>query len=767
MAHTPLSNFSETAQTNRSPLPMLSALPELGRRISAHKDVTSPKVSSKLLTEIGASVRWLSIGGSSRGTYLLSGLRLPRILGEYIWYTPIPLRDRSRIRLPDSADVVRGGLVMFAMQLIVTATAGDGASSRAQIGPRLPVELQLIIVKLAARGSRKRCLRLMKVSSNFFHCLTSVLQLTAFLHRLSTRRIMPVFYQTYRISKYIHMFLISIEPQTHLDRFKRVRHLFINTFFDSRYDRALLDACHAIESLAIHGASLRDFRLFPPRNNGYWSIERFNCKPSYVILFEIDCDRFQQYGLSAPSFLNHCTHLAIEHRPANVISISYLLRLVPTVTHLALFYPSSRIFPPLHVKEFCEENQQLVILVFCRFIEKRSVPPVDPMWAATRFARHEFEVLDPRVAVIDIRRRSMAAANSWKALTTGSLDVWRLGRQRLELTKEFRDVENAMSEYISFESQSSTGANELAVWEVGDATKDACIIPTGEAIFCLSWIESSTAGWTLACGLQNGVLLTLTFNRMAPDCLADTGYRKYHGVPTAGAIVTHFSALPVSLRRSFGYWWTIGRVRAMAARWRRHSEWAKKASFLDGQNCPPVAHIQALGSQSFLAILFKDGGLVCLSMQTEEFLWDANVDTPIYAAGLPITPQGLALVTMKNRGELRFHYCEDVANGESDPIQVSARVIHHGRLGGPMAWLSPDFVLVGGKDCGNADVWDVKSGRIVEHLNHDGTDPSAQSSFHPHSGLSCVATVVQEHGQSIVRVWESVGEGSAFLGDVN
>lgn len=93
----------------------------------------------------------------------------------------------------------------------------------------------------------------------------------------------------------------------------------------------------------------------------------------------------------------------------------------------------------------------MAILVFCRFIEKRSIPPVDPMWPTTRFARHELEVLDPRVAVIDIRRRSRAAANSWKALTTGSLDIWRLGRERLELTKEFRDVEDAMSEYISFE----------------------------------------------------------------------------------------------------------------------------------------------------------------------------------------------------------------------------------------------------------------------------------------------------------------------------
>ncbi|KZS89119.1 hypothetical protein SISNIDRAFT_489552 [Sistotremastrum niveocremeum HHB9708] len=322
------------------------------------------------------------------------------------------------------------------MQLITSASAGNGPPNRGhrvQIGSRLPVELQLIIVKLAARGSRKRCLRLMKVSSNFFHW------------------VMPVFYQTYRISRYVHLFLISIESETHLDRFKRVRHLFINTFFDSKYDRALLNACHAIESLAIHGSSLRNFNLHPARSSGYWSIERFNCKPSYVILFEIDCDRFQHYGLSAPAFMTHCTHLALEHRPADVMSVSYLLRLVPTVTHLAFFYPYTRILPPLHVKEFCEENEQLAILVFCRFIEKRSIPPVDPMWRTTRFARHELEVLDPRVAVIDIRRRSRAATLSWKALTTGSLDIWRLGRERLELTKEFRDVEDAMSEYISFE----------------------------------------------------------------------------------------------------------------------------------------------------------------------------------------------------------------------------------------------------------------------------------------------------------------------------
>lgn len=92
------------------------------------------------------------------------------------------------------------------------------------------------------------------------------------------------------------------------------------------------------------------------------------------------------------------------------------------------------------------------------------------------------------------------------------------------------------------------------------------------------------------------------------------------------------------------------------------------------------------------------------------------------AAALSVDSYGLSLITLKRRGEIRFHCTPDVR--EQERLEISATVMHHERLGGPMAFVSPNFVVVGCGESGNADVWDLKSGRIVEHLNHEGTSYS-------------------------------------------
>lgn len=86
----------------------------------------------------------------------------------------------------------------------------------------------------------------------------------------------------------------------------------------------------------------------------------------------------------------------------------------------------------------------------------------------------------------------------------------------LQCSKLFRRSHSRRINCVSISPCSryvATGSHELAVWDLGDMTKAACIVPIDELILCLSWIESSVAGWTLACGLHNGVLLTLSFKK--------------------------------------------------------------------------------------------------------------------------------------------------------------------------------------------------------------------------------------------------------------
>ncbi|KZS92865.1 hypothetical protein SISNIDRAFT_486365 [Sistotremastrum niveocremeum HHB9708] len=313
----------------------------------------------------------------------------------------------------------------------------------------------------------------------------------------------------------------------------------------------------------------------------------------------------------------------------------------------------------------------------------------------------------------------------------------------------------------------ATGAHELAVWDLRDTKKAACVVPTGEIILCLSWIESNALGWTIACGLHNGVLLTLRFRGDSVEVTAFQQPAHSSPITALSAYLNNGTIVTGGQSDGCGLWDRAG------------EEWSKRADLLPDsrRKYPPVVQIQALGGQSYLAILFKDGGLLCLSMESEEVLWVSNVDTPTVSTGLSVGTYGLSLITLKRRGEIRFHSTPDVRQQER--FEISGTVVHNERLEGPMAFVSPDFVAVGCGDTGNADIWDLSTGRIVEHLNHEGASiqamtvrlflnvhdnphPTIKSAFDPHTGLALVATVANESGETIIRVWESIPDMSAW-----
>ncbi|KZS89752.1 hypothetical protein SISNIDRAFT_488926 [Sistotremastrum niveocremeum HHB9708] len=278
--------------------------------------------------------------------------------------------------------------------------------------PALPHDIQRLIAELAAKDGRKMTIvTLMKVSSSF----------AAWLR--------PMLYGSVRITKYLNISAFVEDPS----RFSLVKHLFISTEYDPVFDSHVMSSCDRLQSLAIQGFSLP--RYSPQKHRGSRSAARTLCEPSFVMLFQTNCNLFEAYRLTTPIVLRSCTHLAIEHTSVDIRSISYLLSIVPTVTHLALFYQYPRLFAVQHMAEFCDKNPQLSIIVLCQFL-KRTRAVFDELWNNTTFGRHNFELVDSRVAFVEILGRKRGPVNYWRDLTTGKIDVWELGRERLKARDE-------------------------------------------------------------------------------------------------------------------------------------------------------------------------------------------------------------------------------------------------------------------------------------------------------------------------------------------
>lgn len=148
----------------------------------------------------------------------------------------------------------------------------------------------------------------------------------------------------------------------------------------------------------------------------------------------------------------------------------------------------------------------------------------------------------------------------------------------LQCSKSFRRSHSRRINCVSISTCSryvATGAHELAVWDLGDTTKAACIVPTGEVILCLSWIESNMSGWTLACGLHNGVLLTLSFKRvrvLSSFAICDRrriGLCGGNCLSTAGPHFSDYCDFVGFDRRFLSDWRSVRWLWIVGPRWRR------------------------------------------------------------------------------------------------------------------------------------------------------------------------------------------------------
>ncbi|KZS87893.1 hypothetical protein SISNIDRAFT_470638 [Sistotremastrum niveocremeum HHB9708] len=134
-----------------------------------------------------------------------------------------------------------------------------------------------------------------------------------------------------------------------------------------------------------------------------------------------------------PAIFQNCTHLAIQHTSTDISPLSYVLSLAPTVTHFALLYTFPRIYGLRNAEAFFAKNSHLTIIVLAQFIKKDIVDAWEKEGITSyQLPSHKFEAMDARVALIEILRYLPSPSTNWSALAKRSLNIWDLGRMRLE-----------------------------------------------------------------------------------------------------------------------------------------------------------------------------------------------------------------------------------------------------------------------------------------------------------------------------------------------
>lgn len=251
----------------------------------------------------------------------------------------------------------------------------------------------------------------------------------------------PILYELIKISDYPSLCLFAmhtgytpaspnptIQP-TDLSRFSLVKYLFLDNCVDSMFQLHVLNACNSVQGLGIQGLNLAER---PSRvHSGLWTTAAVAGSPSHVMLFETNCRLIERLQLPAPSILRQCTHLAIEHTAIDVLCISYLLNIVPTVTHLALFYSPPRIHALRRVHEFCAANPGLKMIVLTQIVRRETDRKMIAWSTALTQLLGKLESFDPRLALVKIEADTYEPSSSWEKMVSGEVDIWELGKDRL------------------------------------------------------------------------------------------------------------------------------------------------------------------------------------------------------------------------------------------------------------------------------------------------------------------------------------------------
>lgn len=220
----------------------------------------------------------------------------------------------------------------------------------------------------------------------------------------------------------------EIEP----NRFPLVERLFLGTPLE--FDLGVPQKCRNLWDLAVLGFGRPAEAGMPPTmNNDFWSCPGLT--PSHVTVYEADCGFFIDHSLSAPAALRQCTHLSLENMETDLASASHLLTLLPTVTHLALYYDHPKLFEVRGLKGLCKAHPRLKIITIVHFIAAQEWDNLQLYFAIVPTPQanipSRYERKDKRIALVHIRSQKYTCLATWGRVALGSEDIWELGRQRL------------------------------------------------------------------------------------------------------------------------------------------------------------------------------------------------------------------------------------------------------------------------------------------------------------------------------------------------
>ncbi|KZT33295.1 hypothetical protein SISSUDRAFT_1066254 [Sistotremastrum suecicum HHB10207 ss-3] len=169
----------------------------------------------------------------------------------------------------------------------------------------------------------------------------------------------------------------------------------------------------------------------------------------------------------------------------------------------------------------------------------------------------------------------------------------------------------------------SGGDDEVSVRDIVNSREVANVMQTGSPVLCISWIMTSVHGWAIVCGLENGKLLTLAFNKESSGVEIDSCKVHTSGVNAMSPYLPGHRIVTGGQSDGCSLW--IDRGRYAEERWKKSFDILKPVN----GKFPPILRIELISSQSNLLIAFKTGIIMCFGLDQDVFLWEVDLKSPM------------------------------------------------------------------------------------------------------------------------------------------
>ncbi|KZS87328.1 hypothetical protein SISNIDRAFT_471082 [Sistotremastrum niveocremeum HHB9708] len=298
----------------------------------------------------------------------------------------------------------------------------------------------------------------------------------------------------------------------------------------------------------------------------------------------------------------------------------------------------------------------------------------------------------------------------------------------------------------------SGGDDEVSVRDIVNSQDVPNVMQTGSAVLCISWLLTAVHGWAIVCGLENGKLLTLAYNKESSAVEVDSCKVHNSGVNALSPYLHGHRIVTGGKSDGCSLW--IDRGRHAEDRWKKSFDILKPVN----GKFPPILRIELISARSNLLIAFKSGIIMCFGLDEDVFLWEINLKSPIAALAISLESESLHLAFIGRNNELRYHRSDRVESRQE--LKTCLISIRDERLEGPIAFLSHELLLLGNQEKRNSSVLNLATGTVVEHLNHEAVTTLAGGHVHAvatrrdvKSSTTHMVDIARLDGTNIMRSW--------------